>query len=167
MAETYSPLYTDLYVTKPAAKARHVGVELRVIDCRLYTQVLAGAAADTLKLARLRPGSKLLTAMSQFAFAGFTASMTLSIGWGSYTDYDGVVQAASATGLINAATISNGTGIMSGGMLSTATPNDFNPAVFVKDFRNRTGVDIYATFNDQVPGANATLHALLVYVAEG
>lgn len=166
MAETYSPLYTNLYITKPPAKVRHAGVPLRIIDCGPYTQVLAGTAADTLQLCKLPVGSCLWLHLCALSFAGFTGSMTLSVGWGAYTDFDGAVQTASATGLWNAADISNSTGWIAAGMQVISTPDDQLGAVFYKDFRNATEVQLYATFNDQVPGANATLHALFVYSNE-
>jgi hypothetical protein len=134
-----------------------------------YTQVLAGTAADTVLLASLPPLSALLVPSCVFYHEGFTSGMTLSIGWQAYTDVYGVVQALSATGIINAADVSNGTGMLHGGMDSTATPDDFNPVAtsIFKDFHNRTPVVIYATFGSQVPGANAILNGYLTYVNLG
>lgn len=166
MAETYSTEYTGLYITKPPAKQRHINLNLR-FSVWTYTQVLTGTAADTLKIGKLPAGSILLPPLCVFAFAGFTSGMTLSVGWGAYTDFDGVVQAASATGIFNASDVSNGTGMLHGGMQTGATPDDDNPAVMIKDFRNATAVDIYATFGSQAPGANATLTSILVYGNEG
>jgi hypothetical protein len=128
-------------------------------------QVLAGTAADTVVLQQLPPFSQLYLPSCVFYFAGFTSGMTLSVGYKAYTDADGVVQALSATGLYSAVAVSNGTGMISAGMLTIATPDDANPVVgaIMIDFRNSTPVDIFATFNTQVPGANAVLKGYLIY----
>jgi hypothetical protein len=164
MAETYSLEYTNLYITKPVVKTARQRIPMTVLPFS-YTQVLAGTAADTVVLQQLPPFSQLYLPSCVFYFAGFTSGMTLSIGWKAYTDADGVVQAASATGLFNAAAVSNGTGMLHGGLISLATPDDTNPiaASIAKDFRNATPVDIFATFNAQVPGAAAVLSGYLVF----
>jgi hypothetical protein len=98
--------------------------------------------------------------------AGFTAGMTLSLGWGAYTDKNGVLQAASATGLINATDVSNTTFVIHGGMQAQATPDDLMTELIsnpYKIFDNVTPVDLFVTFNDQVPGANATLVGKFVF----
>jgi hypothetical protein len=168
MAETYSTEYTALYITKPAAKVDRVGVPLRMIPFT-YTQILAGTAADTMLLAQLPPLSQLLLPSCVFYFAGFTAALTLSIGWQAYTDVDGVVQSASATGLFSASDISNATGMLHGGLQSGPTPDDENPVVtsVMKNFRNATPVTIFATFNAQAPGVNAVLNGYLIYANLG
>jgi hypothetical protein len=164
MATTYSQEYQALYITKPVAKQARQNVGMRVLPFT-YTQVLAGTAADIVYLQQLPPMSQLYLPSCVFYFAGFTSGMTLSVGWGAYTDVDGVLQAASATGLFSAAAVSNGTGILHGGMISLATPDDTNPVVtsIAKDFRSATPVDIFATFNSQVPGASAVLNGYLVF----
>jgi hypothetical protein len=146
MAETYSAEYTALYVTKPPAKTKRQNVAMRVLPFT-YTQVLTGTAADTCKIQQLPPFSMLFMPSCVFYHEGFTSGMTLSVGWGAYTDSAGVVQAASATGLLNAADVSNGTGMLHGGMDSVATPDDFNPVAtsILKDFDNVSPVDIYVT----------------------
>ena len=164
MAETYSLEYTNLYVTKPPVKTVRQSVALRVMPFT-YTQVLAGTAEDTCVIAQLPPFSQLYLPSCVFYHAGFTSGMTLSVGWKAYTDADGVVQALSATGLFNAADVSNGTGMLHGGLDSVATPDDFNPvaSAIMKDFNNKSAVDIYVTFGAQVPGASAVLSGYLVY----
>lgn len=164
MATTYSAEYTALHITKPAARTNHTGVGMRVLEFT-YTQVLAGTAEDVCYLRQLPPFSTLYVPSCVFYHEGFTSGMTLSIGWGAYTDKDGVLQAASATGLINAADVSNGTGMLHGGLDSVATPDDFNPVAtsILKRFDNMTPIDIIATFGAQVPGAAAILNGYLVY----
>ena len=164
MAETYSVEYTNLYITKPPVKTMRQSVWMRVLPFT-YTQVLAGTAADTVVLGQLPPFSQLFLPSCVFYFAGFTAAMTLSVGWKAYVDAQGVTQALSATGLFNAADVSNGVGMLHGGMQSAATPDDENPVVgaIMKDFNNSTPVDIFATFNGQVPGASAVINGYLVY----
>jgi hypothetical protein len=164
MAETYSAEYQALYITKPPVKTPRQNVQTRVLPFT-YTQVLAGTAADTVVLQQLPPFSQLYLPGCVFYFAGFTAAMTLSIGWKAYTDQNGVLVAANPTGLFNAATVSNGVGMLHGGMMSTATPDDVNPvaAAIMRDFQNMTPVDILATFNGQPPGVNATLVGYLFF----
>lgn len=164
MATTYSTEYNNLYITKPVAKTQRQNVGLRALPFT-YTQVLAGTAGDIVYLQQLPPFSQLFLTLSVFYFAGFTAGMTLSIGYSAYTDKDGVLQAASATGLFNAADISNGTGVLQSAMQAVGTPDDQVPAVgaIMKDFQNQSVVDVFATFNDQVPGANAVLNGVLVF----
>jgi hypothetical protein len=122
MAETYSSEYTALYVTKPPAKTQRQSVQIRVMPFT-YTQVLAGTAADTVVIAQLPPFSQLYLPSCCFYMTGFTSGMTLSLGWKAYVDKSGVTQALSATGLINALDISNGTGFFMGGMLSGRLPH--------------------------------------------
>jgi hypothetical protein len=164
MAETYSTEYTNLYITKPVVKTARQNVGMRVLPFN-YTQVLAGTAADTVVLQQLPPMSQLYLPSCVFYFAGFTSGMTLSVGWKAYTDVDGVVQALSATGLFSASDVSNGVGMLHGGMQTAATPDDENPVVgaIMLDFRNATPIDIFATFNSQVPGASAVLKGYLVF----
>jgi len=164
MATTYSTEYQNLYITKPAVKTPRQNVGMRYLPFT-YTQVLAGTAADIVYLQQLPPFSQLLMPSSTFYFAGFTSGMTLSVGWGAYTDSSGVLQAASATGLFNAAAVSAGTGMLHGGMMTIATPDDVNEVVtsIMKDFANQTPVDIFATFNAQAPGVGAVLVGYLVF----
>lgn len=166
MAETYGLEYTNLYITKPAAKTQRNHVWLRGMPFN-YTQVLAGTAADTVVLAQLPPFSMLDCVASWVYGTGFTAGMTLSIGWKAYTDKDGVVQAASAAGIFSAADVGNATFVLTGGLQAQATPDDEIPAVRLKDFANMTPVDIYATFGAQVPGANAVLQGVLYFMNIG
>lgn len=166
MAETYSTEYASLFNSAPAVKTMYTRHNPRT-EPFTYTQVLAGTAADTCLLAKLPPKSMLLLPSSTFYFAGFTSGMTLSIGWQAYTDVNGATVAASATGLFNAADVSNGVGMLHGGMQTAATPDDENPVVgaIMKDFNNRSSVVIFATFGAQVPGANAVLNGYLMYVS--
>lgn len=168
MAETASTEYTNLYITKPPVKTQRQHVWTRV-EPFSYTQVLAGTAADTCLLAQLPPYSMLLLPSCVFYFSGFTSGMTLSIGWQSYVDKDGVTQAASATGLFNAAAVSNGTGMLHGGVITLSTLDDTNPVAssIAKDFANQTPVVIYATFGAQAPGANAVLSGYLMFANIG
>jgi hypothetical protein len=164
MAETYSLEYTNLLITKPPVKTVRQSVAMKVQPFS-YTQVLAGTAEDTCIIAQLPPFSQLYLPSCVFYHAGFTSGMTLSVGWKAYVDKNGVTQALSATGLFNAADISNGTGMLHGGMNSVASPDDFNPVStsIMKDFENSGPVDIYVTFGAQVPGAAAVLLGYLVY----
>jgi hypothetical protein len=164
MAETYSSEYTSLYISKPAGKVQRQHVFSRCQPFN-YTQVLAGTAADTMVFAQLPPFSLLDLVASWFAGAGFTSGMTLSIGWKAYKDQDGVVQAASATGLYNASDVSNSTFVLTGGMQAQSTPDDSitEMTVRMKDFRNIEGVDLFATWGSQVPGAAATLQGMLYF----
>lgn len=168
MAETYSTEWTNLYRTSPVVKTMYMSRDMGFRPFT-YTQVLGGAAADTVLLAKLPAKSMLLLPSCVFYFAGFTAGMTLSVGWAAYTDVDGAAVAANATGLFSAADISNGTGMLHGGMQTVATPDDENPvaAAIMRDFNNRDEVTIFGTFNTQAPGANAVLNGYLVYVSAG
>lgn len=163
MAETYSTEYTALYVTKPVAKTQRQNVWLRGIPFN-YTQVLAGTAADTVVLAQLPPFSMLDCVSSWIYGTGFTSGMTLSLGWKAYTDKDGVLQAASATGIFNASDVSNATFILTSGAQMQATPDDEIPGVRMKDFANATPVDLFATFGAQAPGASAVLQGVFYFL---
>ncbi len=159
MATTYSAEYQALYISKPPVKTPRQNVPMRALPFT-YTQVLAGTAADICYLQQLPPFSALDMVLSWMRGAGFTSGMTLSLGFGAYTDADGVLQAASATGLINATDVSNTTFVLQGGMQAQGTPDDLitelvaNPYVV---FRNATPIDLFVTFNTQAPGAAATL----------
>lgn len=162
MAETFGLEYTALYVTKPVAKTQRQHVFPRELPAT-YTQVLAGAAADTVVMQQLPPYSMLDMVMTWVYGTGFTSGMTLSLGWKAYTDMDGAVQAASATGLYNAVAVSNTTFVLNGGMFAQTTPAVAIPVVRLKDFRNVTPVDLFATFNTQAPGAAAVLQAMFYF----
>lgn len=168
MAETYSTEWTNLYRTSPVVKTMYMSRGVGFVPFT-YTQVLAGAAADTVLLGKLPPKSLLMLPSCVFYFAGFTAGMTLSIGWAAYTDVDGASVAADANGLFNAADISNGTGMLHGGMQTVATPDDENPVAgaIMRDFNNRDPATIFGTFNTQAPGANAVLNGYLIFVSAG
>lgn len=164
MAETYSQEYNSLFLVRPAVKVQRYGVNVRMLPFT-YTQVLVGTAADTMLLPPLPPLSMLLLPSCVFYFAGFTAGLTLSLGWQAYQDVNGVTVAANATGLFNAVAVSNATGILHGGMMSAATPDDINPVVasIMRDLNNATPVTLVATFGAQAPGVNATLLGYLIY----
>lgn len=164
MAETYSTEYTNLFITKPATKTQRIGVSPKVFPFS-YSQVLAGTAEDTCVIAQLPPFSTLDMIASWISGEGFTNAMTLSMGWKAYTDRDGVVQALSATGLFNAADVSDTTWVLTGGMQATGTPDDQVPVIAsrLKEFHNMTPIDIYVTFGGQVPSATGELRGVLVY----
>jgi hypothetical protein len=164
MAETYSTEYTNLFITKPVVKTQRIGVSPKVFPFQ-YSQVLAGTAEDTCVIAQLPPFSTLDLIASWISGEGFTNGMTLSVGWKAYTDRDGVVQALSATGLLNAADVSNTTFVLTAGMQATATPDDQIPVIAsrLKAFHNATPVDIYVTFGGQVPSATGELVGVLYY----
>lgn len=164
MSETYSAEYQNLFISKPTVKTQRIGVAPKVFPWS-YSQVLAGAADDTVVVAQLPPFSTLDLIASWISGEGHTAGMTLSLGWKAYTDSDGVVQAASATGLLNAADVSNTTFVLTGGMQATATPDDEIPVIAsrLKAFNNVTPVDLYITFGTQAPGVNGELRGVFVY----
>jgi hypothetical protein len=168
MAETYSEQYQALYITKPPAKTQRIGVSPKVVWFS-YSQVLAGTAEDTVLLAQLPPYSMLDLIQSWISGEGHTNGMTLSVGWQSYTDIDGVVQVASATGLYNAADVSDTTFVLTGGLQATATPDDQIPVIAsrLKDFRNITPVVLFATFGGQVPSVTGELRGVFVYYNVG
>src|SRR5262245_36155665 len=122
-----------------------------------YTQVLAGAANDTILLGRLPPRSTWSPWKTTFRWTGFTSGATLSVGWQAYRDEDGVLQAASAAGLLSAILLT-AAGSWNGGMLIVATPDDSLPVVDEKVFNNRAEVQLYATIGAQAPGAGAVLY---------
>jgi hypothetical protein len=171
MAETYSEQYQALYITKPPAKTQRMGVADKGVWFS-YSQVLAGAAGDTILLAQLPPFSMLDLIRSWVSGEGMTAGATFSLGWQSYTDIDGVVQAASATGLYNVADVTNSTWVVRGGMQATDAgggPDDQIPVIAsrLKDFRNVTPVTLYATIGTQAPGVNCELRGVFVYYNVG
>jgi hypothetical protein len=162
MAETYSTQYNLLRVVSPRGKVAREAVLVRPKKAD-YTQVLVGTAADTVVLQVLPPQSALDMVLSWIYFTGFTAGMTLSLGWRAYKKTDGTIATASATGLYNVADVSNGTGILTGGMQAVATPDDNLPEVRFKDFDNAEDVILFATFGTQAPGANAVLECMFYY----
>jgi hypothetical protein len=166
MAETFSLEYTQLYIQKPAAKTQRQHVWLRAQPWS-YTQVLVGTAADTCVVAQLPPYSMLDLVGSWMKGSGFTAAMTLSVGWKAYTDQFGVVQAANANGLYNALDVSNTAFVVTGGMNSNATPDDSlteMAALGYKDFQNASPVDLILTFGAQAPGVGATVHGIFKFM---
>jgi len=169
MAETYSLEYQTLYVTKPVAKVQRQAVWERGQPFS-YTQVLVGTIGDTCVIAQLPPFSMLDLVASWFKGSGFTAAMTLSLGWKAYTDKDGILQPANATGLYNALDVSNTAFAVTGGANQSATPDDAiteMSALGWKDFQNVNAVDLFFTFGAAAPGVNATVHGILKYLNIG
>jgi hypothetical protein len=162
MAETYSSQYTNAYLSRPPGHNYAYGARIRYLAFD-YTQVLAGAASDTILLGKLPAQSTVLMLESAFWFASFTATATIDIGWAAYTDVDGVAVAADADGLIDGVLLTTAS-TWSGGMLLTATPDDSNPIVPRKVFNNRDDVTIYATILIAAPGVAATLSGYFSYV---
>lgn len=164
MAETYSSQYTNAYRNVPTghnyADGRSAGIKL--VD---YTQVLAGAAADTILLFKLPPLSTLLMIDSAFWFDTFTATATIDIGWQAYTDATtGAATAADADGLIDGVLLTTAS-TWSHGMLLLATPDDSVPIVNTKVFNNRDEVTIFATILVAAPGVGANLHGLFKFIS--
>jgi hypothetical protein len=169
MAETYSLEYQTLYITKPTAKVQRQHVWQRGMPFS-YTQVLAGTIGDTCVIAQLPPFSMLDLVASWLKGSGFTAAMTLSLGWKAYTDKDGILQPASATGLYNALDVSNTAFVVTGGANQSATPDDAlteMSALGYKDFQNQSAVDLFVTFGAAAPGVSATVHGILYFLNIG
>jgi hypothetical protein len=169
MAETFSLEYSQLYVTKPVAKVQRQHVWQRGLVFN-YTQVLAGTIGDTCVIAQLPPFTLLDLVASWMKGSGFTAAMTLSLGWKAYTDKDGILQPASATGLYNALDVSNTSFVVTGGANQSATPDDAlteMSALGYKDFQNQSPVDLVVTFGAAAPGVNATVHGILYFLNIG
>ena len=150
MAETYSAQWTSAYITSPRGNTYAWGTRQRGFFFN-YTQVLAGAANDTIMLMKLPPHSRLHMWESWFEWATATATAQLNVGWAAYKDEDGATVAASAAGLLSAVVITSDGG-WSHGMHVIATPDDSRPVVGVKVFNNREPVTIYATIGVAAPG---------------
>lgn len=159
MAETYSVQYSRSFIDSPPGNNYGYGARLRAFDID-YTQVLVGAANDTILLAKLPPYSTVDMMRSWFQFATFTDTATLSIGWAAYKDEDGATQAASAAGLLSAILLTTD-GYWSHGMLVVATPDDSPPVTPRKVFLNREPVTIYATIGVTTVGIGAILKGSL------
>jgi hypothetical protein len=165
MAETYSTEYTNLFITKPPVKTQGLSVHPKVFPFA-YSQVLAGDIGDTCVIAQLPPFATLDMVKSWISGEGFTATVTLSMGWKAYTDRDGVVQALSATGLMNVADVTDTTFVLTAGMNSNdGTFDDHIPVIAsrLKAFHNVTPIDIYVTFGTAVPGLTGELVGVLYY----
>ena len=162
MAETYSTQYTAGFLAVPPGHTYAYGGGVRSFPFD-YTQVLAGAAGDTILLMKAPPQCRILMISSAFWWASFTATATLDLGWQAYVDMDGVTQAASAGGLLTALLLTTDS-TWSGGMLLTSTPDDSKPVVNRKVFNNRDPVTIFATIGVAAPGVGATLNGHLMVV---
>ena len=162
MAETYSVEYQALYRSSPPGHSYAIGAHPRLWEFS-YTQVLAGASADTILLGmKLPPQTTFYVIEGAFEWATFTATATLDLGWQAYTDVDGVVQVADADGLIDGLLLTTDS-TWSKGMLLTATPDDSKPVVNRKVFNNRDPVPIFATIGVAAPGVGATLHGHFMF----
>lgn len=155
MAETYSTQFTNAYRSVPTGRnyADESSLKRKKFD---YTQVLAGAANDTILLCKMPPLAEVIMIASAFWWTTFTATATIDIGWQAYKDANGVTQAASAGGLISGVVLTTAS-TWAHGMLLTATPDDSNPVVQVKMFNNREEVTLFATIKVAAPGVGATL----------
>lgn len=161
MAETYSQEYFNNFIAAPRGNNYAYGRSPKNMPVH-YVQLLAGAAGDTILLGKLPPRSTLSMWQSLLRWTTFTSGATLSLGWQAYTDEDGVLQAASAAGLLNAVSLTVA-GAWNGGMLVVATPDDSLPVVDEKIFNNRTEVTLFATIGAQAPGIGATLFGGLAF----
>jgi hypothetical protein len=128
-----------------------------------YTQVLAGAANDTILLCKLPPQSVLLMIESYFEWSAFTATATLDLGWQAYKDVNGAVVAADDNGLMDDLLLTTAS-TWANGMLLTATPDDSKPVVNRKVFGNREPVVIFATIGVAAPGVAALLSGSFCFV---
>lgn len=155
MAETYSTEWTASYITSPRGNNYQQGARKRGFRFN-YTQVLAGAAADTILLMKLPPHSTISMYESWIRWASATATATLSLGWAAYTDEDGAAVALSAAGLLSSILLT-ADGAWSHGMLIVATPDDSIPVVPTKILNNRTPVTLYATIGVAAPGVGFTM----------
>lgn len=151
MAEFYSVQWTNAYISSPRGNNYADVRSQRPLDFD-YVQAATGTAGDTILLRRLPPHGLIDMWRSWFQFSGWTSGATLSIGWQAYTDEDGVLQPASAAGLLSAVSMT-ADGAWAHGMLVVATPDDSIPVVGRKVFNNRTSVVLFATIGSQAPGA--------------
>jgi hypothetical protein len=155
MAETYSVEYLAQFVSVPRGNSYAQGSRGRSMRFT-YTQVLAGAANDTILLGQLPPHSIVSPWESWVRWTNATASATLSLGHQTYRDEDGVVVAASAAGILSAVLLT-APGAWSHGLLVVATPDDSLPVVDELVLNNRGPVTIYATIGVAAPGIGMTL----------
>jgi hypothetical protein len=163
MAETLSVEYAAI-VSAPRGNVYGYGRSLRKLSIN-YTQVLVGAANDTILLARVPPRTTISMFDTWFRWTGFTSGATLSVGWQAYRDEDGVLVAASAAGLLSGVVLT-APGSWNGGMLIVATPDDSLPVVDEAVLNNRSEVVIFATIGAQAPGIGAVLKGrLAIYTA--
>jgi hypothetical protein len=159
MAETYSQEWTASFISVPRGNTYAYGARPRSIPIN-YTQVLAGAANDTILLGQLPPHSTISMWESWLRWTGATATATLSLGYQSYRDEDGLVVAASPAGLLSAILLT-APGGWSHGMLVVATPDDSIPVVDDLVLNNRGPVTIFATIGVAAPGIGMTLKGRL------
>ncbi len=164
MAETYSTEYGISYINTPITTRNYADGSSVKRKKFSYAQVLAGAASDTILLCKLPPFSELLMLLTHFTWSAFTATATIDLGWGAYTlDSDGSTVAADPDGLLDGLLLTTAS-TWHGGMLLTATPDDFNPIVPVKVFGNRNEVTLYATILIAAPGVAAQLNGSFYFV---
>lgn len=155
MAETYSVEYTNAFISSP--RGNNYGYQSRPRSMPVnYTQVLVGAAADTILLGKLPPHSTISMWETWFRWATATATATLSVGWKAYKDEDGATVALSAAGLLSSILLTADGG-WSHGMLVVATPDDSIPVVDDLVLNNREPVILYATIGVAAPGVGMTL----------
>ncbi|SRR5216684_1864166 len=159
MAETYGTEWTNAYITSPRVNNYAMGARKRAFRFN-YTQVLAGAAADTILLMKLPPHSTISMYESWIRWATATATATLSLGWQAYTDEDATVQALSAAGLLSSILLT-ADGSWTHGVLSVSSIAAAQPVVSTKVFNNRTPVTLYATIGVAAPGVGFTMEGRL------
>jgi hypothetical protein len=159
MAETYSQEWTAKFISTPRGNIYAPGARPRGMPIN-YTQVLAGAANDTILLNQLPPHSTVSMWESWVRWTGATATATLSLGWQAYRDEDGLVVAANPAGLLSGVLLTAAGG-WNGGMLVVATPDDSLPVVDELVLNNRGPVTIVATIGVAAPGVGMTLKGRL------
>ena len=164
MAETYSAQYTIARRNAPPTTRNYADGSALKIYQWTYTQVLAGAANDTILLTVLPPFATLLMLSSAWQWDTFTATATLDLGWQAYTlDSDGSTVAADEDGLLDGLVLTTDS-MWAAGVLLTATLDDFKPIVYRKVFGNRSEVTLYATIKIAAPGIAANLNGYFAVV---
>lgn len=155
----YSTEYTNGEITKPPVMNHTTEQHGRIRFAR--ATFVQGAAAGDIgsiqTLLRLPSGRvRILGHMSRLITSAFGASRTLSLGYGAYTNVDGVAVAASTNALANALDVS----AAAANTLVTATGAGDNL------FLSQGGVVIAASVAGGTIPVAATVTLLLAYVAD-
>lgn len=151
--------YTNLSATPPTVQDKTVLGGQVALAYFAFTQSGAGDATSDAIVAKLPAGRvRLIGPMSSVHVNWTTASATMDVGWGAYTDFGGTTQSADPNGIDDGIDVESA-GFQTLGSALTATGG-------TKVFESREGVTITLTSQDVALANGSTAIGYIAYVAE-
>lgn len=161
----YSTEYQAALVTKPASLVSTASWHGRLRGAYFaHTQSGAGDATSDVTIFKVPPGTVRLILPMSFIYVNWTtASATIDIGWGAYTDLNGTAVAADPNGLVDGLSVESAD---VNGFEELTTLAGLAATGYTKLFESKDGVDLILTSQDVAIADGDTAVGMFTYMQD-